>query len=153
MESITRLDRVSVFGGKLSFLIPHDWTEEVEGDNYLYSRPGSDSAWFRVSLITCKPVDETASQRLERVFASRDGVSVDERTGNWVCNSEKDSEEEGAQIHHFYWKVANIVVPDLVYEAVFSYTILRERLNQEETGQTVKLIGKCASQAEFSRPA
>jgi hypothetical protein len=150
MESITRLDRVSVFGGKLSFLIPHDWIEEVEGDNYLYTRPGSDSGWLRVSLITCKPIDETPLQRLERVFGSRDGFGLDARTGNRVCNSEKDSEEEGAQIHHFYWKVANIVVPDLVYEALFSYTILRERVNEEETRQTVKLIGQCSSQAAFS---
>ena len=46
------LDEVSVFGGKLSFLLPHDWEEmETEQDNvYLYSQPKTDSGWFRVSL-------------------------------------------------------------------------------------------------------
>jgi hypothetical protein len=151
MEGITRLDRVCVFGGKLSFLIPHEWIEVTsDDDHYLYQQPGTDSGWLRVSLITSKPVNETPSQQLDRSFAGRDSVGVDERTGNWVCTSEKDSDEEGVQIHLYYWKVANIVLPDLVREAVFSYTILRERINEEEISQTVKLIGQLASLAQFS---
>jgi hypothetical protein len=36
MGNVTRLDRVSVFGNTLSFLIPHDWIEgQSEDDHYL----------------------------------------------------------------------------------------------------------------------
>lgn len=87
------------------------------------------------------------------MFANRDGVSVEGQTGNMVCAPEKDSEEDGVQIHFYYWRVANIVPPDLVCEVGFSYTILLERVNEEETGLTVKLVGQIASQAEFSSPA
>jgi hypothetical protein len=150
MESITRLDKVFIFGDKLSFLIPHEWIEETLDDHYLYRRPGTDPGWLRVSLVTSKAVNEVPSQRLERIFASRDNVSVDGRTGNLVCTSEKDSEEKGVPIHLYYWKVANIVLPDLVCEAVFSYTILPEHMDEEK--ETVKLLGQLASQAEFFRP-
>lgn len=54
--TITRLDRVSIFGDKLSFLIPHEWVEDTDEaeDVYLYHAPGTDSGWLRLSLITAK---------------------------------------------------------------------------------------------------
>jgi hypothetical protein len=150
MESINRLDRVLVFGDKLSFLVPHEWVETTENDHYLYQRPGTYSGWLRVSLITSKPVNETPAQCLARIFRGRDDTTVDERTGNVVCASEKNSEENGVKIRLYYWKVANIVPPDFVYEAVFSYTVLLDRVKDEETALTVKLVGQLAGQAEFS---
>jgi hypothetical protein len=154
MTNITRLDRVFTFGGKLSFLIPHEWVEEVEdgNDDYLYHQPGIDSGWLRVSLLTIRAVDETPSQRLYRVFAGRDNVKLDQQTGNSIDTWEKDSEEKGNQIHLYYWKVANIVTPDLVRIAVFSYTILRARMNNEGNLEVVKLIDQLASEAKFSNP-
>jgi hypothetical protein len=153
MESITSLDRVFVFGDRVSFLIPHEWIEQTsENDHYLYQRPETDSGWLRVSLLTIKTVRETPSQCLQRMFANRDGVSVEEQTGNMVSASEKDSEEEGVKIHLYYWGVANIAPPDAVCEAVFSYTILLDRIKEAETVFTVKVIGQLASQAEFSTP-
>jgi hypothetical protein len=114
MEKITRLDRVSIFGGKLSFLIPHEWIEEDEGDDYLYHEPGTDSGWLRVSLITSRSAEKTPVQRLKQHFEGEDNVTVDKQTGNMVRFSEKDSEEEGALIHNYNWMVANVVLPYLV---------------------------------------
>jgi len=69
-ESI-RLDEVSVFGGKLSFLIPHDWEEDdsdAESNTYMYRRPNADSGWFRVSLNTATVIHERPTDRLKRIW-------------------------------------------------------------------------------------
>jgi hypothetical protein len=152
MEKITRLDRVSIFGGKLSFLIPHEWIEKDEGGNYLYHEPETDSGWLRVSLITFRNAEEAPAQRLKRHFEGKDNVTVEKQTGNVVRFFEKDSEEEGVLIHNYYWMVANVALPDMVYEAVFSYTVLLDRVNTENTRTTVRLIGELVSQADFSPP-
>jgi hypothetical protein len=150
MERITRLDRVFVFGDRLSFLVPREWIEQLEEDNcYLYQRPKTDSGWLRVSLITSNVVQGTPAQKLKRLFAKRDNVRIDEETGNLVSSYEKDSDQNGVALHIYYWMVANTVLPDLIREAVFSYTILRERTSDEETIEAVKVIGQLVSQAQF----
>jgi hypothetical protein len=89
MEKTTRLDRVSIFGGKLSFLIPHEWIEEVEGDNYLYHEPGTDSGWLRVSLITLQNADETPTQGLSRIFEGKADVTSKSKPGIWSASLRK----------------------------------------------------------------
>lgn len=150
MEERIRLDEVSVFGGKLSFLIPHDWDETSEEDHYMYCHPGTDSGWLRVSLITSKPLDETPARSLKRLFDGRKNVTQDKQTGNWIATHEKDSEEEGTKVHLYYWFVANIIQPDLVREAMFTYTVLADRVNDHETAKMVNLIGQIVSWANFS---
>jgi hypothetical protein len=147
-----RLDEVSVFGGKLSFLIPHDWEEmEAEQDNvYLYGQPQTDSGWFRVSLNTATAVAVPPVEKLKGIFQKRDNVSRDEQTGNLVHTYERDSEEDGVRIHLYYWIVANVVEPNLVREAVFSYTVLHERINDEDTVRIVGLLRQLVSQACFN---
>jgi hypothetical protein len=150
MEETTRLDEVTIFGGKLSFLIPHDWEETVEENLYLYSQPKTDSGWFRVSLNTSRAVGEMPAERLRRLFEGRQNLTHDERTGNVVCSYERDAEEEGVKIHLYYWIVANVVEPDLVREAVFSYAVLSERTSEEQTRKMLNLIGQMTSRAIFN---
>jgi hypothetical protein len=58
-----RLDRVTTFGGQLSFLIPHEWIEsDEESGHYLYHAPNADSGWFRVSLLTLRKGDTSRAQ-------------------------------------------------------------------------------------------
>jgi hypothetical protein len=33
MKNVSSLDRVNIFNNELSFLVPHDWIEEIEDDN------------------------------------------------------------------------------------------------------------------------
>jgi hypothetical protein len=149
MENINRLDRVSIFGDKLSFLVPHDWVEEVDEDHYLYYEPGTDSGWLRVTLLTMGPFDDRSpAEHLQQLCGSNEHV-VEDSTHNVVCASEKDSEEEGKRIHIYHWKVANVVPPDLVREALFSFTVLQDRRYKEGTSQAVKIIGQLVSQAQF----
>lgn len=152
MEEEIRLDEVTVFGGKLSFLIPHDWEEmEAEHDNvYLYSKPQADSGWFRVSLNTSTVVEGTPAEKLKRLFENRENSCRNDETGNLLHSYERGSEEDGVRIHLYYWIVANVVEPNLVREAVFSYTILSERINDEETARMVRLLRQLVGRASFS---
>ena len=148
MNEQIRLDEVSVFGEKLRFLIPHDWIEgKSEADHYLYHLPGTKSGWMRVSLITV--TTNTPSEHLAKLFSERESFFISETMGNMVEVSDKESEEQGTPIHIYYWKVGNIVLPDRVYEAVFSYTILAEAMDDQETQEMVELVEILVSEAVF----
>ena len=146
-----RLDEVTVFGGKLSFFIPHDWEQEDEDGDLLYHPPNADSGWFRVSLITVKSVDGTAAERLKRGFEDKGNVTQNEETGNWISTRQKDSEEAGVKIRIYYWFVGNVVGPDLMRRAIFSYTVLLDRASDDETKEMLDLLGQIAGLANFNR--
>jgi hypothetical protein len=132
-------------------LIPHDWVESGEGDDYLYHRPNADSGLFRISLITV-PVDGgTPAERLAHFFDGRANVFTEPLTGNVVYAYEKDSEEDGVPIHLFYWMVANVVSRNLIREAIFSYTVRSDCVDDEETKQEVVLVGQLVSQANLAQ--
>jgi len=95
-------------------------------------------------------MSSTPAEKLKKVFEQRENVYRDEQTGNMVHSYERDSEEEGVKIHLFYWVVANTVEPNLVREAVFSYTVLSDRTDGEETQRTLTLLRQIVSQANFS---
>lgn len=141
MDEPIRLDEITVFGGKLSFLIPHDWEEFDSDENtYLYCHPNSDSGWFRVSLNKATVVHEQPAERLKRIFADKNKVIRDEETGNWVHAYERDTEEGAVKIRIYYWIVANVAASDLVREAIFSYTVLSERTQNEGTDANFEIV-------------
>jgi len=148
MNDQLRLDEVSVFGGKLRFLIPHDWVEaESEADHYLYHLPETKSGWMRVSLITL--TTNTPREHLPKLFSERESFFISEKMRNMVEVSDKASEEQATPIHIYYWKVGNTVLPDRVYEAVFSYTIRAETMHDQATQEMVELIENLVSEAVF----
>lgn len=148
MSDQIRLDEVSVFGEKLRFLIPHDWVEgESEADHYLYHLPETKSGWMRVSLITV--TTNTPREYLTKLFSEKESFFVSDKMGNMVEVSDKRSEEQGTPIHIYYWKVGNAVLPDRVCEAVFSYTILAETMDDQETQKMVELVENLVSEAVF----
>ena len=149
MGAQRRLDEVSVFGGKLSFLIPHEWIEDQsEEDTYLYHAPETNSGWLRVSLITI--ATPTPDDRLRALFVDSAKCYKSRKRGNLVEPSVKSSHENGTDIYIYYWKVANVLQPNRVLEAVFSYTILAARRDDSETQEEVELIGSLVSEATFS---
>jgi hypothetical protein len=118
----------------------------------VYHLPEAESGWLRVSLITIEVPKENLLRKPDKIFEGEKHVTIEEQTGNRVSTWEKDSEEDGVPIHLFYWKIANAVLPRLVREAIFSYTVLSDLANLEETRDVVDLIGRLVSQAEFCRP-
>ena len=102
-----------------------------------------------MSLNTSAVVDGTPAEKLKKIFEKRTNVSRDEQTGNLVHSYERDTEEDGEKIRLYYWIVANVVGPNLVREAVFSYTILSERICDEQTARTLRLLRQVVSRATF----
>jgi len=151
----TRLDRVFPFNEKLSFLIPHEWTEEYDTDHYLYQAPNTDSGWLRVSLITLTNPGKCSKEQLSELLnerAQKEAGELYESGENIVAAWKQLSEEKGSPICNYWWAVGYSFSTNLAREALFSYTILRERSEEPETRKTVSLIGRLVAEAEFPEP-
>lgn len=151
MSDPRRLDEVTIFNDKLTFLIPHEWIEAESGEDgtYLYQVPDARSGWFRVSLITIDNIARPA-ERLEEIFSDHKNVSANEATGNLIRRTEKNSAEDGVPLHICYWFVGGCVPPHSVYKAVFSYTVLFDVLNDDDTQEEVRLLEQQVSEARFN---
>jgi hypothetical protein len=149
--TIQRLDAVSTFNDKLSFLIPHEWIEVESGEDgtYQYQLPDARSGFFRVSLITANGPAGELKKRFEEELGN---VEINPVTGNFIARSEKALTQDGAPIHIYYWFVGGSLAPNAIREAVFSYTILAELVNDTDTQSDVKIIGQLAADARFDRP-
>jgi hypothetical protein len=156
MEEKLRLDRVYLFQNQVSFLIPHEWVEgHANGNFYFYHAPEADSGWLRVSLITPRMTQESAAneiQQLENDWVNDPKVFVfrEENTGNLLKKWEKSDTEDGTDIHLYYWSVANTVKPDKVLVALFSLTILADRIDAPETRYLVSLMEGLISLTQIS---
>lgn len=150
MTATRRLDEVSIFNNRLTFLIPHEWIEVESGEDgtYQYQVRDTQSGWFRASLITTKGVANPA-ERLVQLFKGHDVVSG-EATGNLIRRSEKDTVQDGENLHLYYWFIGGCVPPDMVCEAVFSYTILGNLVDDADTLSEVNLIDRLVSDARFN---
>jgi hypothetical protein len=147
-----RLDRVFPFNGKLSFLIPHEWTEEYDTDHYLYQASNTDSGWLRVSLITLSNPGKCSKERLSELInerAQQEAGELYDSGENIVAAWKQLSEESGSPICNYWWAVAHSFGPNLAREALFSYTILRERSEDAETLEAVSLVGRLVADAQF----
>jgi hypothetical protein len=149
-----RLDRVSIFSNKLTFLIPHEWIEEEEeGDYYLYHLPNADSGWFRVSLITLTNEGEASKEHLHAHLMTRarnEGGTLHEHGENIVLAWEQPSEENGIPICSYWWAVARSHGPSFAQEALFSYTILRQSRENQENREMVCLLAQLVADAQFA---
>jgi len=149
---IKRLHEVSIFSHKLTFLIPHEWieVESNENDVYQYQLPDATSGFFRVSLIT----GHGPAENLRKSFQKEHGnVEVNPTTGNFIARSEKASTQDGTRIHIHYWFVGGSVGPGVIREAVFSYTVLADLVDDNETQSDLKIIGQLVADARFDRSA
>jgi hypothetical protein len=147
-----RLDRVFPFNEKLSFLVPHEWTEEFETDHYLYQASNTDSGWLRVSLITLTNPGRCSKEQLSKLLNERAQEKVGElyESGENIVVAWKHlSEESGSPICNYWWAVGHSFGPNLAREALFSYTILREQSEDPENRKTVSMIGRLVADAQF----
>jgi hypothetical protein len=150
-----RLDRVFPFNEKLSFLIPHEWTEEWDKDHYLYQAPNTDSGWLRVSLITLANPGECTKERLKELLTERarkESGELYESGENIVAAWKQLTEENGSPICNYWWAVSHSLGSNLGREALFSYTILRERSEETGTLETVSMIGRLVADTQFPDP-
>jgi hypothetical protein len=62
------------------------------------------------------------------------------------------SEEDGVPICNYWWAVAHFHSPAFIHEALFSYTILRERSEDPDTREALSLVAKLVAEASFTEP-
>ena len=71
---------------------------------------------------------------------------------NVVVAWEKQSQEDGDPISHFWWAIGHYHEPTLSHEAVFSFTFPAEQQKTPETVKTVELLNQLVAQSEFALP-
>ncbi|MGA2745245.1 MAG: hypothetical protein ABSE44_11200 [Candidatus Sulfotelmatobacter sp.] len=123
-----------------------------EGNNYLYHAPNADSGWLRASLLTLKDTSRERLCDLLNERAEKHGGDFYESGGNIVVAWEQLSEEDGIPICNYWWAVAHYHSLNVAHEALFSYTIPRERLEDPETQLTLSLLAKLVADARFAEP-
>ena len=145
-----RLDAVSIFNDKLSFLVPHEWGESYSEDDgtYLYCTEDATSGWFRVSLLSAHGEGD-AWKQLEKQFAEYAEVRINDRTRNLIARWERDSVEDGESIRIYYWKVGGIVELGTIRTAIFSFTARHGLADTPEVQEEIMLLDKLISRAEF----
>lgn len=102
-----------------------------------------------MSLITIPANQETAAERLNKIVEGKNTLR-NERTGNLVWTHQQNTKEDGVPIHLYYWFAVNVVGPNLIREAIFSYTALKHPKDEEETRSMVELIAQIAGLARFN---
>ena len=146
------LDRVYAFSDHISFLIPHHWVDQQEGDNYLYFAEDGSEGWLRASLLSIKKNGNATTESLksENLREAQDkGQDLLECGANIIRRYREYSEREGTPICNCYWIVSRCVSADLVYIAIFTYTIPSERLTTNRVQQLIALVGDCLAQTQF----
>jgi hypothetical protein len=113
-----RLDRVFAFSDRMSFLIPHHWVDEEEGDDnsYLYYAQDGSEGWLRASLLSVKKngTATTESLKLENLREAQEkGQELLECGENIIRRYREYSEREGTPICNCYWIVSQCVSADL----------------------------------------
>jgi len=77
--------------------------------------------------------------------------TIDEQTGNVVCTGEMASKEDPGRLYLYRWRVANVVQPNIVQTALFSFTVLRGRMSEPETIEMVKLVERLVAESQFAK--
>jgi hypothetical protein len=114
-------------GGIVTFRIPAHWTEEYkdEGGGTFYDAD-NDSGTLRLNVLTFAsktPVTtRTAMSLLEARRQQYQGALTDLGNGNALLRYTEVTQEEGESLTIHYWQIANVVPPNHIRLAIFSYT-------------------------------
>jgi hypothetical protein len=118
--------QISYRGGLVVFSLPSSWTEEYESDGGgVFYAPGEDTGTLRLNVITAKaptPILSSASRGVLQKIGHPDAESL--LTGSSFSKRVSRGDEQGRPITTYSWYVANVVEPDRVRIATFSYSIL-----------------------------
>ncbi len=138
-----------------TFRVPASWVEEYEedGGGTFYDR-GADAGTLRLSVITMasKTPVTTRSGRdiLERRAAEKNQEVVDLEGGGCLLRYTQDSEAEGEPLEMHYWELANVVPPNHLRLAVFSYTVAKRMSSCDEVVKELVIVDREVSACRFA---
>ncbi len=133
-ELPSKTKQISYRGGLVVFSLPSSWTEEYEPDGGgVFYAPGEDTGTLRLDVITAKapaPISSSASRDVLQKIGHAQTESLP--TGGSISKRVSREDDRGVPITIYWWYVADVVEPDHVRIASFSYSILS---SQEQSAQ------------------
>jgi hypothetical protein len=151
-----KMKTIKYRGGIVEFRIPASWREEYdENGGGTFYEDGNESAIFRLSLMTFKsPTPTTTLSSVEALKVTRQAENRTVETlanGNALLRYTEAGTEQGNKLKIMYWQVANIVPPEHVRIAVFSYTILESQENEKKFKDEITLLDSEIRSAAFAK--
>jgi hypothetical protein len=141
-------------GGVVAFRIPSDWKEEYEdkgGGTFFEDAP--DSGTLRLSVLTFRaPPGKLAACGYDQLVRdpAEDDVSIAKlSSGDGLKQYCKQTQDGGESLDVHYWEVAHCAPPEKHYLAVFSYTILTTRRDNQKFRQEIQMITDEVKQIRF----
>jgi hypothetical protein len=104
-----------------------------------------------VSLITVKSPGKATQPRVLALLKKdlpRE-AEVYAVKGNGIKRWRKLISQDAVPLCIYYWEVGRCVSPNLIRVAVFSYTVLADRVDLKRTRDEVKLVENLVTAAEF----
>lgn len=151
-ESPSNLKQIIYRGGIVVFSLPDAWVEEYEpeGGGVFYA-PGDDTGTLRLDVITAKSPSPVSSSASGEVLAKIGYPHAENLpTGGAISKHVSREVDRGAPITIYWWYLANVVEPDHVRIASFSYSILSSQEKSERTASDISFIEQSIRNARFS---
>ena len=153
----TDLKIINYRGGVVRFRIPTDWEEEYEEDGGgTFYQARSDSGTLRLNILTFEaPADTPVAHDAEVEMLAPDATKfttevVRLRDGVAMIGYDEPSEERGERLMIRYWRILQVVPPDHVRIAVFSYALLNKQFTDPAYIAELELLDREIRAAEFS---
>jgi hypothetical protein len=144
--------QISYRGGLVVFSLPSSWTEKYEPDGGgMFYAPGEDTGTLRLEVITAKaptPISSSASRDVLQKIGYPHTESLP--TGGSVSKRVFRGDERGVPITIYWWYVADVVEPDHVRIASFSYSILSSEEQSARVASDLSFLEQSIRNIRFS---
>jgi hypothetical protein len=146
------LKEISYRSGLVTFSVPMSWTEEYEpeGGGVFYG-PGDNTGTLRLNVISARPPTADVSLTSKQVL-SHIGHPKSENlpNGSAVSKSISRDTDGGTPITIYWWYLANVLSPEHVRIANFSYTILSSEEHSPVIALELATLENSIRNARFS---
>jgi hypothetical protein len=141
-------------GGVVTFRIPANWHEEyeAEGGGMFYDET-PDSSTLRLNVVTAQsPNPVTKASAPDILSGLRQTTKGVERlpTGVALIHYTESTEESGQRLQMTFWIIANVIPPNHVRIATFTYTILDSQKSDLKFQRELELLDREIRAAVFS---
>lgn len=144
--------QISYRGGLVVFSLPGSWTEEYEPDGGgVFYAPGEDTGTLRLDVITAKAPTPIASSTGRDVLEKIGHPQTESLpTGGSLSKRVSREEDRGVPITIYWWYVADVVEPDHVRIASFSYSILSSQEQSSRVASDLSFLEQSIRNIRFS---
>lgn len=144
--------QISYRGGLVVFSLPGSWTEEYEpeGGGIFYA-PGDDTGTLRLDVITARsptPISSSASSEVLQKIGHAQAESLP--LGGSIAKGVSREDDRGVPVTIYWWWVANVVEPDHVRIASFSYSILSSQEQSARVTSDLSFLEQSIRNIRFS---